>query len=87
MKRDKEDLFKRLRRIEGQVRGIYRMVEEDKYCVDILYQIAAVRAALGKVGESILESHIRGCVRDAIKGEGGDEIIDELMEVIMKFTS
>ncbi|HHV61635.1 MAG TPA: metal-sensitive transcriptional regulator [Firmicutes bacterium] len=85
MKRDKEDLLKRLRRIEGQVRGIYRMIEEDKYCVDILHQIAAARAALGKVGMSLLESHTRGCVTDAIKEERGDEAIDELVDILMKF--
>ncbi|NPV53216.1 MAG: metal-sensitive transcriptional regulator [Firmicutes bacterium] len=85
MRRDKEDLLKRLRRIEGQVRGIYRMIEEDKYCVDILHQIAAARAALGKVGMSLLESHTRGCVTDAIKEERGDEAIDELVDILMKF--
>jgi DNA-binding FrmR family transcriptional regulator len=85
MERNKEDLFNRLKRIEGQVRGIYKMIEEDKYCVDIIHQIIAVRAALAKVGEAILESHVHGCVKDAIINEGGDEKIDELMTVIMKF--
>ena len=60
--RHKANLLTRLKRIEGQVRGISRMVEEDKYCVDILIQIAAVKAALNKVGLVLLEDHTRGCV-------------------------
>ena len=65
--RDKAKLLARLKRIEGQVRGISRMVEEDKYCVEILIQIAAVKAALNKVGLVLLEDHTRGCVRRAIQ--------------------
>jgi len=84
-KRDKEDLLKRLRRIEGQVRGIHRMIEEDKYCVDILHQIVAARAALGKAGMVLLENHTRGCVADAIREERSDEAIDELVDILMKF--
>lgn len=84
-KRDKEDLLKRLRRIEGQVRGIHRMIEEDKYCVDILHQIVAARAALGKAGTVLLENHTRGCVADAIREERSDEAIDELVDILMKF--
>lgn len=84
----KEDLVKRLRRIEGQVRGIQRMIEEDKYCVDVLVQVAAVRAALYKVGFNILENHAHGCVLKAVQSEGaiGDQAIDELLEVVFKFT-
>lgn len=85
MKRNKEDLLKRLRRVEGQVRGIHRMIEADEYCIDILHQIAAARAALGKVGMVLLESHTRGCVADAIKDERGDEAIEELVDILMKF--
>jgi len=83
---DKEDLLVRLRRIEGQVRGIQKMIENDKYCVDILTQINAARGALNKVGLNILDNHIHGCVRDAIQEEKGEEIIDELMEVLEKFS-
>lgn len=84
----KEDLLKRLRRIEGQVRGIQRMVEEDKYCVDVLVQVAAVRAALYKVGFNILENHAHGCVLKAVRSEDevGNQAIDELLEVVFKFT-
>ncbi|WP_339061777.1 metal-sensitive transcriptional regulator [Tepidibacillus marianensis] len=76
----------RLKRIEGQVRGIYKMVEDDRYCVDILTQVAAVRDALDKVGLSLLEKHTHGCVQKAIKSGNGDDAIDELMDVIRLFT-
>ncbi len=82
----KDDLLIRLRRIEGQVRGLQRMIKEDKYCVDILTQVVAVRGALKKVGFKILDDHTHGCVQKAIKEENGDEIINELMNVIGKFT-
>ncbi|MBX6353907.1 MAG: metal-sensitive transcriptional regulator [Thermoflavifilum sp.] len=83
----KEDLLRRLRRIEGQVRGIQRMIDEDRYCVDILVQISAVKNALQQVGLSILESHTRGCVAEALaNGDHGDEKVDELMQVIRQFT-
>lgn len=82
---DKKDLDMRLKKIEGQVRGIQRMVDEDKYCVDILTQINAVRGALKKVGLKILDRHTHGCVQRAIKNEKGDAIINELMDVLAKF--
>ncbi|NMB12796.1 MAG: metal-sensitive transcriptional regulator [Firmicutes bacterium] len=84
--RRKEDLLLRLGRIEGQIRGISRMVEEDQYCVDILNQISAVRSALSSVGQILLEGHIRGCVTEAIKGDHGDQSIDELLQVIKRYT-
>lgn len=77
-----QELLKRLKKIEGQVRGIHKMVEDDRYCVDILTQIAAVRAALNKVGLSVLKRHTHGCVKKAIQSGDGDPIIDELMDVI-----
>lgn len=83
--KDKDDLLKRLRRIEGQVRGVQRMVEEDKYCVDILVQIAAVRSALDRVGLLLLEDHTRGCVARAIKNNDGDSAITELSDVMKRF--
>lgn len=86
MDRDKDNLLRRLRRIEGQIRGLQRMVDEDKYCVDILVQVAAVRAALNKVGLMLLESHTKGCITDAVANDRADEAIDELMEVITRFT-
>lgn len=83
--KDKDNLLKRLRRIEGQVRGIQRMVEQDKYCVDILVQIAAVRSALDKVGLILLENHTRGCVARAIKNDDADAAIAELTDVMRRF--
>ncbi len=85
-KSEKEELINRLKRIEGQVRGLQRMLDEDKYCVDVLTQIAAVKGALNKVGMRILEKHTHGCVQNALTDNEGDEIIDELMDVIFKFT-
>lgn len=83
---EKKDLDLRLKRIEGQVRGIQRMIEEDKYCVDILTQISAIRGALKKVGLNILDAHTHGCVQRAIKNEEGEAIINELIDVFSKFT-
>jgi DNA-binding FrmR family transcriptional regulator len=82
---NKDDLLSRLKKIEGQVRGIQRMVNEDRYCVDILTQIAAVKQGLNKVSISLLETHTKGCVASAIKHDQGDETIEELMKIIFKF--
>lgn len=82
---DKADLLKRLRRIEGQVRGVQRMIEQEKYCVDILVQIAAVRSALDRVGLILLEDHTRGCVARAIRNDDGDGAISELTDVMKRF--
>jgi len=83
---DKKELTNRLKRIEGQVRGLQRMIDQEKYCVDILHQINAVQGGLKKVGLKILDKHVHGCVQRAIKNEKGDPIIDELMDVLSKFT-
>lgn len=82
---NKAGLHRRLKRIEGQIRGIQRMVDEDRYCVDVLVQLAAVRAGLDKVGLALIEGHTRGCMRAAIVTGQGDETIDELMDVLAKF--
>jgi len=82
---NKRDLLDRLKRVEGQIRGIARMVEEDKYCVDILNQVAAARAALGKIGLMLLETHTRGCVVRGIKNEDEEATVTELMNVIKRF--
>jgi DNA-binding FrmR family transcriptional regulator len=85
---DKSLLVKRLHRIEGQVRGIEKMVEEDRYCIDILTQIAAVKTALEQVGALLLEGHVNHCVRDAIaSGDEGDaaEKTTELLEAVQRF--
>ena len=82
---DKEVLLNRLRRIEGQVRGIARMVEQDKYCVDVLTQISAAISALEKVGLHLLADHIRGCVTDAVSSGDGEESVNELVGVVERF--
>ena len=69
---NKDDLQQRLRRIEGQVRGIARMVEEDKYCIDILTQISAMKSALENVALGLMDDHLKHCVLDAAR-QGGDE--------------
>jgi DNA-binding FrmR family transcriptional regulator len=88
MKHDaKSSRLKRLNRIEGQVRGLARMVEEDRYCIDIVTQIAAVRAALRRVEESVLRDHIDHCVRHAIASGSKAEQekkVAELMEVLSR---
>ncbi|WP_281392410.1 metal-sensing transcriptional repressor [Salicibibacter cibi] len=76
----------RLKRIEGQVRGIQKMVEDDRYCVDILVQISAIQSALDNVGFAITERHIKHCVSDAIKQGEGKETIEELMTVLKQFS-
>ena len=81
----KPALLKRLNRIEGQVRGVARMVAADRYCVDIIVQLAAVRAALNAVALHLLEDHTRGCVQAAIKSSHGATAIDELTRVMRKF--
>lgn len=79
----KKLLLNRLKRIEGQIRGIHSMVERDAYCNDILIQSAAVNAAVNAFNKEILASHIHGCVVRDIR-EGKDEIIDELVHTIQK---
>lgn len=82
---NKEDLQARLARIEGQVRGLQRMVDEDKYCIDILTQLNAVSAALKAVGVGILDSHVRHCVRNSIEQGEGDAPIEELVASVARF--
>jgi CsoR family transcriptional regulator, copper-sensing transcriptional repressor len=69
---NKDDYLQRLRRVEGQVRGLHRMVEEDKYCIDILTQVSAVTRALESVALGLLEDHLGHCVAQAIAEGGGD---------------
>jgi DNA-binding FrmR family transcriptional regulator len=84
--KDKELLQNRLRRIEGQVRGVQRMVDEEAYCIDVLTQIASVVAALEKVGTILLKDHVEHCVRDSIeKGEDAEEKIEELTAAVERF--
>lgn len=83
---EKQQLNNRLKRIEGQVRGLQKMIEDDRYCVDVLVQLSAVNAALKKVGYTMLERHTKMCVSDAIRSGEGDEQIQELMKVVQQFS-
>ena len=78
----KDQVLKRLARVEGQVRGIARMVEEDRYCIDILTQLAAADTALEGVALSILDDHVRHCVRDSVRKNRGDDKVDELVTAV-----
>lgn len=80
---EKKKLMNRLKRIEGQIRGIESMVEKNAYCPDILVQVSAVNAALNSFNKELLAKHIKTCVVDDIK-EGHDETIDELVKVLQK---
>jgi DNA-binding FrmR family transcriptional regulator len=78
-------LGKRVNRIEGQVRGIGKMIAEDRYCIDVLTQVSAVQAALDALALALLEHHLHGCVRQAIESGDGERAIDEALTVIRKF--
>ena len=78
-----KDLITRLNRIEGQIRGIHKMVDEGAYCVDILTQVNAARCSLNSFSKVLLGSHIKSCVKDDVKN-GSDEKIDELVELLQK---
>ena len=78
-----KDLMNRLKRIEGQVRGIQGMLENDAYCTDILIQVSAVNAALNSFNKALLSNHLHTCVADNIRA-GNDEVIDELVVLFQK---
>jgi DNA-binding FrmR family transcriptional regulator len=80
---EKKKLLNRLSRIEGQIRGIKKMIEEDSYCTDVLTQSAAVNAAINSFNKELLSSHIHSCVARDIRN-GNDEVIDELVVILQK---
>ena len=82
----KTSLRRRINRVAGQIQGVGKMIEADRYCVDILVQISAARSALNQLAMQIVEDHTRGCVHRAIHAEEGDEAIAELMDVLRKLT-
>jgi len=82
---NKKELQDRLRRIEGQVRGIQRMVEEDQYCIDILTQVNSVTAALKAVGMGLLDDHVRHCVKDSIESGDSEAKVEELLAAVARF--
>lgn len=79
----KKKLLVRLKKIEGQIRGIQKMVEDDVYCPDVLIQVSAVQSALNSFNKELLAMHIKGCVMEDIK-EGKEEAVDELVRVLQK---
>ena len=82
--KDKAQLVRRLSRMEGQVRGIARMIEREEYCVDILQQTAALRAAVDALAVLVLEDHVQGCVRTAAEHGDADKYVDEVIDVVRR---
>lgn len=82
---NKKELEDRLRRIEGQIRGLQRMVDEGKYCIDILTQLNSATAALKAVGMGLLNDHVRSCVRESLEHGNGDEKVEELIGAVGRF--
>lgn len=82
--KEREALMTRMRRIEGQARGIEKMIEEDRYCMDIVQQLNALSSAIDEVALIILQNHIEGCVTDAIQEQRGEDYIKELIATIRK---
>jgi DNA-binding FrmR family transcriptional regulator len=82
--KDTAQLMRRLSRMEGQVRGIARMIEREEYCVDILQQTAALRAAVDALSILVLEDHVQGCVRTAAEHGEADKYVDEVIDVVRR---
>jgi DNA-binding FrmR family transcriptional regulator len=82
---NKGALEKRINRIEGQVRGIAKMIDDDRYCIDVLTQVSAVQSALDALALLLLEHHLHGCVQHAVRSGEGEHAIDEALVVIRKF--
>ena len=82
--RDRAQVLRRLSRMEGQVRGIARMVERDDYCIDILQQTAALRAAVDAVSMLLMEDHVAGCLRTAVKTGNAEAYTEEVMDVVRR---
>jgi CsoR family transcriptional regulator, copper-sensing transcriptional repressor len=82
--KDKAGLIRRLSRMEGQVRGIARMIEREEYCVDILQQTSALRAAVDALSILVLEDHVQGCVRTAAEQGEADAYVDEVIDVVRR---
>src|SRR3990172_6509531 len=81
---EREDLLARMKKVEGQARGIQRMIEEDRYCIDVLQQLTALTSAAEEVSILLIKGHIAGCVAHAIRDQEGEPAIAELMEVLRR---
>jgi DNA-binding FrmR family transcriptional regulator len=81
----RKDALLRVKRMQGQLRGIARMIEEDAYCIEVLTQLQAVSAACDAVGLKLLDDHVRTCVTDAVKSDDGAEKLDELTAAVRRF--
>lgn len=84
--KEKQELKLRLKKISGQINGIDKMIDDGRYCVDILQQLTAARAAMNQVSLLILESHTKSCVVNAIKEDRADDAIGELIDVVRRFS-
>lgn len=84
--KEKDPIILRLRKIEGQVKGIQKMIEEGKKCGEILVQIAAVRSAINSVGGLILENYMKECLKNYLDGSLKEEALDELVNIMIKYT-
>ncbi len=81
----KKDALTRLKKIEGQIRGVQKMVEEEKYCIDIINQVTAAEKALDSVAKIVMKRHVESCVTEAVVRGDGQNMIDELIETVFKF--
>lgn len=82
---DKQAVIKRLKKVEGQIKGIEKMIEEEKFCEDILIQIAAARAALNSIGGLILENYVKNCIYKVSEGELKEEELNKVLETVIKY--
>lgn len=85
MEKEKINIQRRLRRIEGQLQGIQRMIDKEACCVDVLVQIAAVKAAINKVGTLVFEQHAKECLLKSLDNKSQDDVVEELMKVLTSF--
>lgn len=86
MEATKEDILKRLRRVEGQIKGIHKMIETDQCCNDVIIQIAAAKAAISKVGGILLESYSKECIKKSLENGAEENEIEALINTIIKFS-
>ncbi len=86
MMADKQTVGRLLKTARGQIDGILKMIDEDRYCIDISHQVMATEAILRRANKEIIRAHMKGCISDALNSGNGDEKIDELMDILDKFS-